>query len=80
MQDAAQMLSLFNSPTASVDFLTWQQGDLLSVSSCYSALEFDGFLVFPHKSIWSSKIPQQVAFMVCGLYAIMAPTLDTLNK
>ncbi|XP_026436622.1 uncharacterized protein LOC113334624 [Papaver somniferum] len=63
-----------------VDTRKWDFGDEFSVSNCYSSLDVDGFLHFPHKQIWNPKIPLKVSFLVWTLCHDGAPTLETLLR
>ncbi|XP_026400308.1 uncharacterized protein LOC113296197 [Papaver somniferum] len=62
------------------DTRKWDFGDEFSVSNCYSSLDVDGFLYFPHKQIWNPKISLKVSFLVWTLCRDGAPTLDTLLR
>ncbi|XP_026459742.1 uncharacterized protein LOC113360448 [Papaver somniferum] len=58
----------------------WNFATEFSVDSCYTSLEIDGFLVFPHKQIWNPKIPLKVSFLVWCLCHNGAPTLEFLHQ
>ncbi|XP_026383736.1 uncharacterized protein LOC113279249 [Papaver somniferum] len=51
-----------------------------TVASCYSSLEVDGFLAFPHKQIWNPKIPLKVSFLAWTLFHDGAPSLEFLQR
>ncbi|XP_026435196.1 uncharacterized protein LOC113332912 [Papaver somniferum] len=79
----AEMLGQIHNPNLANngdDFLSWNPGNSFSVKSGYVAIEVDGYIRFPHKSLWNPRIPQKVIFFTWNLCYNAAPTLDTLHN
>ncbi|XP_026383684.1 uncharacterized protein LOC113279200 [Papaver somniferum] len=79
----ANLLQLISNPHIAEngdDTIIWIPGNAFSVRSCYLALQDDGFLRFPYKSIWNPIIPMKVIFFAWYFCYNAAPTLDSIGK
>lgn len=43
-------------------------------------MDVDGFIAFPHKQVWNTKILLKVSFLIWTLCHQGAPTLDKLHR
>ncbi|XP_026400275.1 uncharacterized protein LOC113296156 [Papaver somniferum] len=63
--EVANILQVIGEPPLNAvdDERQWRYGDSFAVSNAYSTLEDGGFLRFPDKQLWNSKVPLKVSFM-----------------
>ncbi|XP_026437824.1 uncharacterized protein LOC113336045 [Papaver somniferum] len=75
------LLQVTGEPLLSSDNDQWQwKHKIFYVANCYSTLDLDGYLSFPHKQIWNARVPLKVSFLVWTLCHKGAPTLDYLYR
>ncbi|XP_026420434.1 uncharacterized protein LOC113316481 [Papaver somniferum] len=83
VEDVALLLNLL--PPIDInsgpDQRVWVAGNnSFSVAACCKALEEDGLIIFPYKSVWNPKIPQKVIFFIWILCYNDAPTFDSYKN